>query len=182
TMAERVRFAGDPVPQETGVPGSQPNIPLSSSVPATSVEMLNKDEDDAEEATLKDFRKAPKASKVDDDDEHEEDEEAGPAYARERIGARIGLPLEEAQQVTAVEQKLEADDVVPCMFQKEVRLQDGGLMHIWSPGVHLVPVAIAGRTPKERHWWLKHNKVRHTGPVQKNPNSDDRVLAEVEED
>ena len=178
-MAERVKFAGDPVPGETGVPGSQPTIPLSGTVAPTSVEMLDKED---EEEKTKNFRPkpSPKGADISDDDDDEEDE-AGPAYSRERIGARIGQPVEEAQQVASVEETLDADDVVPCMFQRKVMLQDQGIMHTWEPGVHLVPVALAGRTMKERHWWLKRHKVRHTGPVQKNPAKDEQLASADDE-
>lgn len=182
-MAERVQFKGDPVVQDPGVPGQETLNPLGNKVAPISQELLNDPTEDEEE---KDFR--PQANKrplqahaaaIDDEDDVDEDE-AGPAYARERIGARIGEPIESANSVAEVERELDADDVVPCMFQKELRLNHDGLMHTFGAGVHLVPVSIAGRTMKERHWWLKHNRVRHTGPVQANPNADNRSQQEVD--
>ena len=182
-MAERVRFPGDPIPGETGEPGKQPAIPLEARVAPVSVEMLDKPKE--EEPPQANFRPKPKTklpvSDDDEDGEEDEDLEDGPSYARERIGARIGQTPDETKQVAQIEEALDKDDVVPCMFQREVRLNHEGLMHTWAPGVHLVPVAIAGRTMKGRHWWLKHNKVRHTGAVQRNPYADNRTQEEVEE-
>lgn len=171
-MAERIRFAGDPVPAETGVPGSQPQSPLGATVAPVTEEKLPAPGEESKEAPKADFRPKPRRSAaVDEDDEDDiEDEQDGPSYSQERIGSRIGIPVEEQKKVEEVEEELDNDDLIPCMFQREVRLQDKGLMHIWGPGVHNVPVSIAGRTMKERHWYLKHHKVRHVGPIQRNPN------------
>lgn len=142
---ERIRFKGDPEVQETGS-GAAPQIPLNKNVQATSVEMLN-DEDDVDNG----------------------DDEAGPSYRRERLGARIGLPLEEASKVEEVEQELDTSDVVQCMFPKPVKLQHAGLWHEFGAGVHLVPTALAGRTKDDMHWWLKRNKVRRMGKPMPKP-------------
>lgn len=179
---ERIRFAGDPVPAETGAPGSQPNIPLSATVAPITEEKLPLPGEEKKEEPRATFKPNPGRRPVDPSDEDDEDDEIteqGPTYTQERIGARIGIPLEEQKKVEEVEEELDNDDIVPCMFQHEVRVQDKGLMHIWGPGVHNVPVSLAGRTMKERHWYLKQHKVRHVGPVQKNPNN--REFAEVDD-
>jgi hypothetical protein len=141
----QTRFKGDPVPQETGS-GKGPDIPLEKRVQPTTVEMLNQQGEDN-----------------DDDESDELDDTTN--YTRERIGARIGQPLEEASKIEEVEQALDADDVVPLLFQKPVNLQDQGIMHHWSPGVHLVPVSLAGDKAEKlpMHWWLKHNKCKYAG-------------------
>jgi hypothetical protein len=166
---ERIRFAGDPIPGESGS-GAEPQIPLDKRVRPTEVEMLNKgDEDDKPKSFQKNAR--GRAAPIEDDDEDEDElDEATPGYERERIGARIGQTMEEAQGVVEVERALEEDDVVPMVFPIPVHLQDKGLMHHWQPGVHLVPVSIAGNSNKERHFWLKANKVRHAGKRIPNPN------------
>lgn len=141
---ERIRFQGDPEPMETGS-GKGAEIPLDKRVRPTQVEMLNQ--------------------KGGEDDDYGDNEEEGqaPNYTRENIGPRIGNPVEEAQKVAALEQELDKNDVVPCLFPTKVQLQDKGLMHTWAPGVHMVPVDLAGDKPKEMHWWLKRNRVRHAG-------------------
>jgi hypothetical protein len=172
---ERIRFAGDPIVGESGS-GAEPQIPLDKTIRPTKVEMLNKkgeDDEDEEDDKPKSFQKnargrTPVVEEDDDDDEDELDEET-PGYERERIGARIGQTMEDAQSVVEVERELEADDVVPMVFPIPVHLQDKGLMHHWQPGVHLVPVSIAGNSNKERHFWLKANKVRHAGKRIPNP-------------
>lgn len=165
---ERIRFAGDPIVGESGS-GAEPQIPLDKRVRPTEVEMLNKKEED----TPKDFRAANKGRRAqvveDAEDEDEIEDEEAPGYDRERVGARIGQPLEEAQSVVEVERRLDEDDVIPMVFPTAVNLNHEGLMHHWQPGVHLVPVSIAGEVPKQRHWWLKHNRVRHAGKRIANP-------------
>ncbi len=184
-MAERVRFPGDPEIRETGT-GQGPDIPLPKTVAPTSVEMLNQsdDEDHAQTASRKGkVRSGRKPVDVEPDEEDDDADEGGPSYQRENIGARVGLPLEESQKALAIAEALDKDDVVACLFPREVRLQDAGIMHVWAPGTHMVPVAIAGRTPKERHWWLKHHRVKHVGKPMKNPNADEtNNLVEDDED
>lgn len=171
-MAERVRFAGDPVPGETGEPGAKAKIPLNPTVAPITQELLNQDDDDKEaEAEMKDFRpKTKKADKDDDDDDLSEEAEAL-VYNRERIGARIGTPVEESVKVEVYEKALDKEAVVPCMFRSPVHLNHEGLMHHWQPGVHLVPLSIAGdkKSKMKMHWWLRHNNVKRTGAPQANP-------------
>jgi hypothetical protein len=165
---ERIRFPGDPVPGETGDPNSKPNIPLSASVQGVTQELLNKKDKEAEQP--KDFR--PKKALKDSDDEDDISEETeGPAYERERIGARIGVPVEEAAKVEVYEKALDTEQVVPCIFRSTVHLNHAGLMHHWNPGVHLVPLSIAGdkEAGQKMHWWLRHNRVKRTGAPQANP-------------
>lgn len=117
-------------------------------------------------------------------DESEEDEEKPPEYRREDLGPRIGAANPEAAQAAAIavaetKEQLDTEDVVPLIFSKPVSLQDKGIMHHWAPGVHLVPVQLAGRTPKEMHFWLKHNKVRRGGKVMANPNAPEPAKADA---
>jgi hypothetical protein len=193
---ERIRFPGDPVPRETGS-GQAPATPLNQHVAQTTVEMLDQTEEPAEEeikswdqargvdkrpvprrAVEKKLAKAQEeAAKVEEveQDDFEDDgiDEEGPEYARESIGARIGQSMEETKGVQDVIETLESDDVVPLLFPKKVSLQDKGLMHHWGPGVHLVPVSLAGETPKAMHWWLKDNRVRRAGKRMPNPARED---------
>jgi hypothetical protein len=153
-MTERVRFAGDPTIMETGT-GAEPQIPLSKTIPPVSVEMLPKEKAKA------DTRRAAAPSQDDDDDDLIET--VGPEYKRESIGARIGEGGPEATiALQEVEQTLDDEDVVPCLFPTKVSVQDKGLMHHFGPGVHLVPVSLAGRTKKDMHWYLRAHKVRRT--------------------
>ena len=117
-------------------------------------------------APIREERLIPQASQ--DDAENEEDEAKPPEYKREEIGPRIGDPIDASKAVQEVKEQLDADDMVPLLFPHEVRLQDKGLMHIWAAGVHLVPVSLAGRTPKEMHFYLRAHKVRRAGAVLAN--------------
>lgn len=156
-MVNRVKFPGDPVIQETGT-GQAPQMPLNRNVAQTSVEMLNKTQRGA-------------ANQEADDDEDQDEADLVPEYSRERIGARIGEPLEQAQAVDAIEHQLdEEDDQVPLLFPVKVKLQDKGIMHEWAQGVHMVPISLAGKDKKSMHWWLKSNGVRRAGAPQPNPN------------
>lgn len=171
-MVERIKFPGDPVPRETGVPGSTPNIPLTGGVSPTTVEMLDQENqtEDGGEIDPKNFRRPPR----DGDDYNDEADDALEEvdYSRESIGARIGQNLEETQATAALERQLDVDDVVPCILRKAVNLQDKGLMHHWGPGVHLIPVSLAGdkKSGAKMHFWLRHNGVKRTGARQTNPN------------
>lgn len=179
-----VRFRGDPVPGETGQPGAQPKIPLNAPVQGVTEELLNREESEAEQP--KDFKpKSGKASTVvdDDDDIKSDDDQEGPGYERNRLGAQIGLPPEEAIKAEAVEKELDKQSVVPCIFKRQVKLNHEGLVHIWQPGVHLVPISLAGvkgtADPRKRmHWWLRDNGVKRTGAAQTNP----RTVADDESD
>jgi hypothetical protein len=158
TERERVRFPGDPAIQETGT-GKGPDIPLSPNVAPASVQML--DQDKAEDAP--EPRKKTTPQLEGDDDQQDEIDEDAPAYAREQVGARIGLPLEASQAAAEVETQLDTEDCVPCLFPTNVKLQDAGIMHTWAPGMHLVPISLAGvpgDKSKPMHWWLVRNKVR----------------------
>jgi len=108
-----------------------------------------------------------------DGDGDDEGEAALPKYSRENQGPRVGAdPADVAAEMARVgdlERNLDTEQVVPCLFPRAVKLQDRGLMHSWEAGVHMVPVSIAGATPKDRHWWFKHNGVRHAGKVQARP-------------
>lgn len=97
--------------------------------------------------------------------EIEDDAASPPKYTREDIGPRIGDPIEAGKEVAAIKEKLDADDVVPLLFPHKVSLQDKGLMHHWEPGVHLVPVSLAGIDKRSMHWWLAHNGVRRAGQI-----------------
>jgi hypothetical protein len=166
---ERIKFPGDPVIKETGS-GKGAEIPLSPNVQGTSVEMLNRETPAANKPG-----KQPRPSQSDDDDDNADivdQDEGAPEYSRERIGARIGEPVDAAQASGEVEKQLDTEDCVPMLFPCHVKLQDAGIMHSWAPGVHLVPISLAGATPKERHWWLKNNKVRHAGKPMANPNTE----------
>lgn len=105
------------------------------------------------------------ALEAEDDDELESVEDAeGPTYRQEELGPRVGdhaLNVAEAKNVEELKEQLEGEDLQPLLFPVKVTLQDKGLMHHWAPGVHLVPLSLS------KHWWLKHNKVRKAGPVQK---------------
>lgn len=110
----------------------------------------------------------------------ESDEDAAPEYKREDQGPRVGAdPEDAAKQMAAVgdlKKQLDGEDLVPCIFIKPVHLQDKGLMHHWAPGVHMVPVSLAGGkdtngVQHKTHWWLKDNKVRRAGNVMKNENA-----------
>jgi hypothetical protein len=185
-MAERVKFPGDPDIKETGT-GQGPDIPLSKTVAPTTVEMLNQKGDDEDDETSPKPTKGKlsrgrKPADPSEDEDDEDDQDDGPNYSRENIGARVGLPLEEMQQASLVESELDKDDVVACLFPRQVRLQDKGIMHTWEAGTHMVPVAIAGRVPKDRHWWLKHHKVKHVGKPMKNPDADSGRVEDDEED
>ena len=116
------------------------------------------------------------------DEDDEELDEKPPEYKREHIAARVGEPLEASQAASAVEEQLNHDDVVPMIFSKKVQLQDKGIMHIWGVGVHLVPISLAGRTPKEAHWWLRHNKVRRAGKAMPSPTAEEKTGSEAAED
>lgn len=168
-MADRIRFPTDPAIQETGS-GQAPQIPLNPAIAKTTVEMLNEDKPEEKPAT-KAARKPPPS---DDDDENTE-EESAPEYAREQVGARIGLPLEASQAASDVEQQLDTEDCVPCLFPTHVKLQDAGIMHTWAPGLHVVPVSLAGipgDKSKPMHWWLRRNKVRRAATQTiPNPNA-----------
>jgi hypothetical protein len=185
-MAERVKFPGDPEIKETGT-GQGPDIPLSRTIAPTTVEMLDQkkgDDEDQEETrsvAKGKLSRAQKPAATDDDSEDDDDNDDGPGYSRENIGARIGLPLEEMQRVNAAASELDQDDVVACLFPHKVMLQDKGIMHSWEAGTHLVPVSIAGRTPKERHFYLKHHKVKHVGKPMKNPDADSGRVEEDED-
>lgn len=103
---------------------------------------------------------APGEALEDDTDEGEDT----PGYRRENIGTRVqehAMDPALRTNIADVEKELDASDMVPLLFPVKVQLQDNGLMHIWEPGVHLVPA------PLSNHWWLKHNKVRKAGPVVK---------------
>jgi hypothetical protein len=157
-MAERIKFAGDPQIMETGT-GAEPQIPLSKTIPPVSVEMLPKDKAKTDKPEA---RRAPTPAPDDDDDDDLPDT-AGPEYKRESIGARIGEGGPEATiALQEVEQTLDTEDVVPCLFPVKVSVQDKGLMHHFGPGVHLVPISLAGRTKKDMHWYLRAHKVRRT--------------------
>lgn len=172
---ERVRFKGDPIPGETGVPGSEPQIPLNRTVAPISEQKLVPDDDsDDEELDAKEAKRRAAAARnkqrdieASDDDDDEDEPDELPAYQRERIGSRIGEPMDQAKTIDEVEQQLDNDDVVPLLFPHQVRVQHQGIMHIWEAGVHLVPVSLAGRDKKSMHWYLKHNKVRRAGAAQK---------------
>jgi hypothetical protein len=180
---ERVRFVGDPVPGETGEPGAQPKIPLSATVAPITQELLTDKKPTPSEEAPKSFRPKPgQASREDDDDLKDDEEGEGSNYERERIGARIGVPVEEAVKVEEYERSLDTELVVPCMFRGPVHLNHEGLMHHWQPGVHLVPLSIAGDSksnpPKKMHWWLRQNKCKRTGAPQANP----RVLRDDDDE
>lgn len=165
-MVER-RFAGDPVIPETGVgDGKAAPVPLTSSQQRVTEELLNKADEQPELQPRRGQRAA--AQESDDADDFDETDEAAPKYVREQVGSRIGLPLDEANAVNQIEEQLDHEDVVPCMFQKEVRVQDKGLMHIWGPGLHMVPISLAGDGTKEHpmHFYLRHNRVKRTGKAQ----------------
>lgn len=189
-----VKFAGDPTPGKTVQPVAgqdsteRPAIPLDSPVAGTTVEMLSNGQDagdDEPEKASVERRRRPSHDEAqakqdaavkatfdpDTNDEDEEETTGGPAYNRETIGSRIGLPPEEANKVENVIEQLETEDMVPMMFQKKVMLNDRGLMHTWEPGLHLVPISLAGKDKKDKryHWYLRAHKVRHAGPVQKGP-------------
>jgi hypothetical protein len=172
TMVER-RFPGDPVIPETGVgDGKAAPVPLTMTQQRVTEELLNQDGDkdpkpEAELQPRRGQRAAAVQDDIDDDDLDEADETA-PKYAREQVGSRIGLPLDEANAVNQIEERLDQEDVVPCLFQKEVRVQDKGLMHTWGPGIHLVPVSLAGDGTKEKpmHFYLRANRVKRTGKPQ----------------
>jgi hypothetical protein len=173
--ARGVKFAGDPEVKETGT--GQPVVnPLGSTVQPTQVEMLDKNGDEAPVREPVDFRKPAKGSReadVDEDDEdEEEDEVAGPQYSRERIGSRIGEAGPEAMaEIDLIERNLDTEDVVSCLFQKPVNLQDKGIMHHFGVGVQLVPVSLAGETKKDMHWYLKaHGVKRMQKAPSPNPN------------
>lgn len=171
-MADRVRFPGDPKVGETGEPGATPKIPLSTTVAPITQELLNQNGDDKEaEATMKDFRPKGKKDRDDDDEDDLSEEAEALVYSREKIGARIGTPVEEAAKVDGYEKALDKEAVVPCMFRTPVHLNHEGLMHHWQPGVHLVPLSIAGdkKSDQKMHWWLRHNRTKRTGPPQVNP-------------
>lgn len=117
-----------------------------------------------------------------DDEDEDQDEEKPPQYKREEIGPRIGLDTNEARaSVAEAKEALDTDDVVPLIFPKEVRIQDRGIMHHFGAGVHLVPVSLAGKTPKEMHPWLKSNRVRRAGKAMPNPNAEQKAEAPSEE-
>lgn len=167
-MAERVRFPGDPKIAETGS-GQEPQIPLNRAVPPTTVEMLQPDEDDELPAPPPRRVKGniPPPDPEDEDESMDEEDDGGPAYSRERIGSRIGEGGPEAMAaIETVEKQLDTEDYVPCIFPKTIKLQDKGIMHEFGPGVHMVPVSLAGSKPSEMHWWLKAHKVKRT---QRNP-------------
>lgn len=174
-MAERVKFPGDPTPGSTVPPGGKenPNIPLTASVQGTTETLLTPSGGEDEEAgKLKDFRSKPSKPSDDiDEDDLGADDDAGPSYNRERLGARVGMPVEESMKVEAYEKNLDKEDVVPCMFRTPVHLNHEGLMHHWAPGVQLVPLSIAGakNTEHKMHWWLRHNGVKRTGTPQPSP-------------
>jgi hypothetical protein len=156
-----VRFKGDPIPGETGS-GKGPESPLNNYISPTTVEMLNGQDGNGQDGP---------DENVDDD----EDEGAKPDYSRERTGVRIGVPMEEAQKVAEIEEALDSEDVVPMIFSKALHLQDKGLMHHWGPGVHMVPVSLAGvqgDKSKPMHWYLRNNKIRRTGKPLPSPNKD----------
>lgn len=164
---ERIRFQGDPIPGESGS-GREPEIPLNRNVPATSVEMLPPQGDETggrdnpePEAPPAQQRRRPSAAPPPDDDP--EDEAAAPAYSRENIGARVGLDIDQQAAAGKAERDFDTEDCKACLFPTNVKLQHAGLMHEWAPGLHLVPVSIAGADRKGMHWWLKRNKVRHAG-------------------
>ncbi len=162
-MAERIKFPGDPEIKETGS-GQAPQIPLNPTVAPTSVEMLDKDGKEKPSENV-DFHRRPSSKNApieDDDDDDDDIDDVGPNYARERIGSRIGEPLEATQNVIQVEKTLDEEDVVPLLFPTKVSVQDKGLMHHFEPGVHLVPVSLAGLTKKDMHWYLKANGVKRT--------------------
>jgi hypothetical protein len=168
-MVER-RFAGDPVIKETGVgDGKAAPAPLTVSQQRTTVEMLNQD-GDQDDVSGAELRRKPSGGTASDDesDDLDEADELAPSYSRERIGSRIGLPPEEANSVEVVENELDHEMVVPCMFQKEVRVNDRGLAHVWGPGIHLVPVSLAGDGTKahQMHFYLRAHRVKRTGKPQ----------------
>lgn len=190
-----VKFASDPEIKETGAgDGKAAAIPLSGSSGGTQVEMLSNGQDeggDAEEERPIPRRQArpsnDEAQRRQDAavdatfgdtaaDEFADEEGGGPEYKRENIGARVGLPVDEANKIEDIQEQLDTEDRVPMMFQKEVRLNDRGFMHIWAPGLHLVPVSIAGESKKDKrmHFYLRHHGVRHAGPVVRSqPKQDD---------
>lgn len=105
-------------------------------------------------------------------DEDELDEVAAPKYERENLGPRVGEEVGKANSATAaaaLADQLDTEDVVPLIFSKKVNLQDQGLMHHWDPGIHLVPISLAGKSSKEMHWWLRHNGVRRAGKPAPRP-------------
>ena len=186
-MVERVHFPGDPQVGSSVPQGGKenPQIPLTQSVQRTTQELIDHSADNEEANKAKDFRPVKGKGKVEEDDDDMSDSvQEGPEYNRERIGARIGQPIEEAAKIEEYERELDQELVVPCMFQTPVHLNHGGLMHHWQPGVHLVPLSIAGNKEKgpKMHWWLRQNKVKRSGPPQKNPrlasdDDDDDVAA-----
>ena len=89
---------------------------------------------------------------ADEDSEDDEEEPPAPQYRREDVGARIGQELSERLDVGKVADDLDEEETVPLIFAKEVRLQDKGIMHVWGPGIHMVPLSIAGETSKKMHW------------------------------
>lgn len=100
----------------------------------------------------------------------DEAEETAPTYKREDIGPRltdhamnVGTDQDTAEDL---KEKLDHDDMVPLLFPKRVQLQDGGLMHTWEAGVHLVPASLA------KHWYLRHSKVKKAGAVIKAQKAD----------
>lgn len=101
---------------------------------------------------------------AEDDDDGEAVE--APKYSRETLGPRVGEEvgkMNSATEAAELAEQLDTEDVVPLLFPKKVNLQDSGLMHHWDPGVHLVPISLAGKDKKSMHWWLKHNGVRRAG-------------------
>lgn len=162
-MAERIKFAGDPEIRETGAgDGKGPQIPLSGGVAPIKEERL-----DAKSADMKDVRRKAASPSFEDDDN--EDEVEAPAYSRENIGPRIGDTPGDTSEITAVEEQLDNDDLVPLIFSKPLKLQDKGIMHSWEAGLHMVPISLAGSSKKDMHWYLRHNGVRRGGGVTPNP-------------
>jgi hypothetical protein len=140
-----------------------------SGVAPAKQELLNQDDDKELES---------KAKKVADDEEDEVDEAESPEYSRETIGPRVGEEVgkaNSAEGAAALEQKLDTEDVVPLIFSRAVNLQDKGLMHHWAPGIHMVPISLAGTDKKTMHWWLRHNGVRRAGKPLPNPNAEEKV-------
>jgi hypothetical protein len=178
-----VKFAGDPEIKETGAgDGKAPAIPLSTGQSRVTEELLSNGDEKTEEpvrrrtritneeAQAKQNANAKGAFNPDDDDDEDDYEDPdAPGYERERIGARIGIPPEEAAKVEEVENNLDIEDKVPMMFPHKVMLNHDGLMHTFEAGLHLVPVSIGGvnRKDKKMHWYLRAHKVRHAGPVVK---------------
>lgn len=180
-MADRIKFPGDPTIPETGT-GQEPQIPLNKAIPPTTVEMLDPDKDRKEPLPVASKGKQQRAMVIDDDAEGDEEDET-PEYSREQIGARIGLDVQSQQAVAEVEQQLDTEDCVPMLFPTNVKLQDAGIMHSWAPGMHMVPISLAGipgDKTKPMHWWLRRNSVRRAAK-QTVPNPRAPQTAEAED-